>query len=240
MKSKNETRVCNWRRQWHPTPVLLPGKSHGQRSLVGCSPWGHKELDMTERLHFHFHSLEKEMATCSSVRAWRIPGMGEPGGLPSVGPHRVGHDWRDLAAAAAGCVTGTARSDGSRTFSLGDMAGRLQPPTDMKSSEIWKSAYSDLENSSLQTAETTHLWTCLLRNKGGPTNPVPLAWTIVPLQRLAYTLHCFPGEGMIEKKWEVSIAELSCHSYQPSNPDQSCGQPHPCVAVIRWVEWPQV
>ena len=43
-----------WRRQWHPTPVLLPGKSHGQRSLVGCSPWGHKELDMTERLHFHF------------------------------------------------------------------------------------------------------------------------------------------------------------------------------------------
>ena len=42
------------RRQWHPTPVLLPGKSHGQRSLVGCSPWGHKESDTTERLHFHF------------------------------------------------------------------------------------------------------------------------------------------------------------------------------------------
>ena len=42
------------RRQWHPTPVLLPGKSHGQRSLVGCSPWGREESDMTERLHFHF------------------------------------------------------------------------------------------------------------------------------------------------------------------------------------------
>ena len=42
------------RRQWQPTPVLLPGKSHGQRSLVGCSPWGHKESDTTERLHFHF------------------------------------------------------------------------------------------------------------------------------------------------------------------------------------------
>ena len=41
------------RRQWHPTPVLLPGKSHGQRSLVVCSPWGHAEADMTERLHFH-------------------------------------------------------------------------------------------------------------------------------------------------------------------------------------------
>ena len=37
-----------WRRQWHPTPVLLPGKSHGQRSLVGCSPWGRQELDTTE------------------------------------------------------------------------------------------------------------------------------------------------------------------------------------------------
>ena len=43
-----------WRRQWRPTPVLLPGKSHGQRTLVGCSPWGCTELDMTKRLHFHF------------------------------------------------------------------------------------------------------------------------------------------------------------------------------------------
>ena len=42
------------RRRWHPTPVLLPGKSHGQRSLVGCSPCGGEELDMTERFHFHF------------------------------------------------------------------------------------------------------------------------------------------------------------------------------------------
>ena len=42
------------RRQWHPTPVLLPGKSHGQGSLVGCSPWSREESDMSERLHFHF------------------------------------------------------------------------------------------------------------------------------------------------------------------------------------------
>ena len=47
---------------------------------------------------FHFHALEKEMATHCSVLAWRIPGTGEPGGLPSVGSHRVGHDWSDLAA----------------------------------------------------------------------------------------------------------------------------------------------
>ena len=46
--------VLNGRRQWHPTPVLLPGKSHGQRSLVGCSPWGVQEWDMTERRHFQF------------------------------------------------------------------------------------------------------------------------------------------------------------------------------------------
>ena len=44
----------HWRRQWHPTPVPLPGKSHGRRSLVGCSPWGRKEPNTTERLHFHF------------------------------------------------------------------------------------------------------------------------------------------------------------------------------------------
>ena len=42
------------RRQWQPTPILLPGKSHGQKSLVGCSPWGCEESDTTERLHFHF------------------------------------------------------------------------------------------------------------------------------------------------------------------------------------------
>ena len=56
---------------------------------------------MTETLHFHFHfhALDKEMATHSSVLAWRIPGMGEPGGLPSMGSHRVGHDRNDLAVA---------------------------------------------------------------------------------------------------------------------------------------------
>ena len=57
---------------------------------MGCSPWGLKESDTTERLHFH--ALEKEMATHCSALAWRIPGTGEPGGLPSMGSHRVGHD----------------------------------------------------------------------------------------------------------------------------------------------------
>ena len=84
------------KRQWQPTSVLLPGKSHRRKTLVGCSPWGCYELDTTEQLDFtftfHFHALEKEMATHSSVLAWRIPGMGETGGLPSMGSHRVGHN----------------------------------------------------------------------------------------------------------------------------------------------------
>ena len=91
------------RRQWQATPVLLPGKSHGRRSLVGCSPWvaktGTRLSDFP--FTFHFHALEKEMATHSSVPAWSILGTGEPGRLPSMGSHRVRHDWSDLAAAAA-------------------------------------------------------------------------------------------------------------------------------------------
>ena len=97
--------VCIRRRQWQPTPVLLPKESHEWRSLVGCGPWGCK--DMIEWLTwlsdftftFHFHALEKEMATHSSVLAWRVPGMGEPGGLLSMGLHRVRQDWSDLAVA---------------------------------------------------------------------------------------------------------------------------------------------
>ena len=53
-KKIRDTKGTFWRRKWQPTPVLLPGKSHGQRSLVGCGPCGHEESDMTEQLHFHF------------------------------------------------------------------------------------------------------------------------------------------------------------------------------------------
>ena len=54
LQAFGKPQLTNWRRQWHPTPVLLPGKSHGRKSLVGCSPWGREESDTTERLHFHF------------------------------------------------------------------------------------------------------------------------------------------------------------------------------------------
>ena len=90
-------------RQWHPTPVLLPGESQGRRSLAGCSPWGREESTRLSDFTFTFHlpALEKEAATHSSVLVRRIPGMAEPAGLPSTGSHRVRHDYSDLAAAAA-------------------------------------------------------------------------------------------------------------------------------------------
>ena len=67
------------RRQWHPTPVLLPGKSHGWRSLVGCSPWAREESDMTERLHFHF-SLSR-----IGRRKWQPTPMFLPGESQGLG-----------------------------------------------------------------------------------------------------------------------------------------------------------
>ena len=87
-------RMGSRRRQWQPTPVLLPGKSHGRRRLVGCSPRVPKSQTQLSdfTFSFHFPALEKEMATHSSVLAWRIPGTAEPGGLPSVGSHRVGNN----------------------------------------------------------------------------------------------------------------------------------------------------
>ena len=88
------------RRKWQPTPVLLPGKSHGWRSLVGYSPGVTKSRT---RLHFHFSlsCIGEGNGNHSSVLAWRIPGREEPGGLLSLGSHRIRHDWNNLEAAAA-------------------------------------------------------------------------------------------------------------------------------------------
>ena len=90
------------RRKWHPTPILLPGKSHGRRSLVGCSPWGRWESDTTEWLPFHFlfSCIGEGNGNPLQCSCLENPGTGEPGGLLSVGSHRVRHDWSDLAAAA--------------------------------------------------------------------------------------------------------------------------------------------
>ena len=89
-----------------PTPVLLPGESHGRRSLVAAV---HGVAKSQTRLSdfiftFHFHALEEGMATHSSVLAWRIPGTGEPGGMPYWG--RTESDTTEVtqSAAAANCT----------------------------------------------------------------------------------------------------------------------------------------
>ena len=83
-----------WEAAWQPTAVLLTGEPQDGRAWKAAV---HGVAKSRTRLNdftftFHFHALEKEMATHSSVLAWRIPGMGEPGGLPSMGSHRVRHD----------------------------------------------------------------------------------------------------------------------------------------------------
>ena len=91
-----------WRRQWHPTPVLLPGKSHGWRSLVGCSPWGRKESDTTEWFQFHFSLsyIGEGNGNPLQYSCLENPRDGGARELPSMGLHRVGHDWSDLTATA--------------------------------------------------------------------------------------------------------------------------------------------
>ena len=104
LTSNTEEGEIEWfyrRRQWHPTPVLLPGESLGRRSLEGCSPLGRWGSDTTERFHFHFslsctgegNGNPLQCSCLENPRDW------EPGGLPSMGSHRVVHDWSDLAAA---------------------------------------------------------------------------------------------------------------------------------------------
>ena len=88
------------RRQWHPTLVLLSGKSHGRKSLVGCSPWDREDSDTTERLHFHFSLSCIGEGNGNPLQCSCLENLTEePGGLPSMGLHGVGHDWSDLAAA---------------------------------------------------------------------------------------------------------------------------------------------
>ena len=88
------SRTLAWKIPWTEEPCRLQS--------MGSLGAGTRLHDFT--FTFHFHALEKEMATHSSVLAWRIPGTGEPGGLLAMGSHRVRHDRRDLAAAAAAAV----------------------------------------------------------------------------------------------------------------------------------------
>ena len=109
---KNETRKCCKRHKKCEVTKCVNGPllQHSclENPMDGGAWWAaiHGVAESWTRVSdftfsFHFHALEKEMATHSSVLAWRFPGTAEPGGLPSMGSHRVGHDCSDLAAAAA-------------------------------------------------------------------------------------------------------------------------------------------
>ena len=108
------------RRQWHPTPVLLPGKSHGQRNLVGCSPWGREESDTTEWLQFHFSLTcigegNGNPLQCSCLENPRDEGAWW---AAVCGSHRVRLDWSDLAAAAAATDVGYQFRGSSFSFKI--------------------------------------------------------------------------------------------------------------------------
>jgi len=92
--------ILPWKIPW----AEEPGGLQSMRPQRGGHDWVSPQSEVIEiikgEVTFHFYALEKEMASHSSILAWRIPGTGEPGGLPFMGLHRVGHDWSDLAAAA--------------------------------------------------------------------------------------------------------------------------------------------
>ena len=96
---------------------------------------------------FHFHALEKEMATHSSVLAWRIPGTGQPGRLPSMGSHTVRHDWSDLAAAAATWLQ-------AHQNHLQGFQGLLGVCHEEISSDYFSSSYTSIRMSSGQAPAT--------------------------------------------------------------------------------------
>ena len=122
-----------WRRQWYPSPVLLPGKSHGRRSLVGCSSLG-PQKDRTEQLHFHFSlsCIGEGNGNPLQYSCLENPRDGEPGGLTSMGSRRVGHYWSDLAAAAAGKIEGR-----WRCYRIRQWDGMIET-MDMSLSKFWE------------------------------------------------------------------------------------------------------
>ena len=94
-----------WRRKWQPAPIFLPGKSHGWRSLVGYSPWGHRESDMTERACPH------DLVSTENLMSWEAHGMRQTGTTGPLGwlqpPYEKGSGVEDLSEAISGASGST-------------------------------------------------------------------------------------------------------------------------------------
>ena len=154
---------------WASRVWKIPGGGHGtplqysclENPMDGGAWWAavHGIAKSQTRLSnftftFHFHALEKEMATHSSVLAWRIPGTAQPGGLPSMGSHRVGHDWSDLAVAAAAARQRTRWLD-SITDSMDMNVSQLWEM--VKDREAWSAAVHGIAKSWTQLSKWTHI-----------------------------------------------------------------------------------
>ena len=114
-------RAGSQRRQWHPTPVLLPGKSHGRRGLVGCSPWGHEELDTTSLSLFTFMHWRRKWQPTPVF----LPGQSREGGAWWAAVYGVAQSWTRLKRLSS--------SSSSRPGSGSVMHGALQDgPGDKK------------------------------------------------------------------------------------------------------------
>ena len=88
--------------QWHPTPVLLLGKSHGRRSVVGYGPWGRKESDTTEQLHFHYSLMETTASSHLSCTFQSSKVVATPAPAPELPPLAAVPVWVDLALRVSG------------------------------------------------------------------------------------------------------------------------------------------
>ena len=128
------TQLCPtlWPHRAQPTRLPSPWGSPGKNTGVGCHfllqcrKVKVKVKSLSHVYDFHFHALKKEMATHSSVLAWRTPGTGDPGGLPSVGSPRVGHNWSYLAAAAVAAAANTLRQTYNKIPSNWRSMGRFK------------------------------------------------------------------------------------------------------------------
>ena len=189
-------------------------------------------------LTFHFHALEKEMATHSSVLAWRIPGTGEPGGLPSMGSHRVGHYWSDLAAAAAAAQGHKASKcpgqPGSKASSI--LALSCCFPQGLKGGWEWQT-FCPSEGMGLWLPAPARDWNMQWSWEWvwipSPTSNTTTLWEWVPLPSLtvrpAWDLQPFPNQTQWRGQAPVpSVAPSGLRGWKKKGklpPTGKCGRP---------------